>query len=85
MNCFKLISEVVNCKYVKNQGRAEEKGLTADEVDPKELAMGIEVEKEHTDTVELAEEIALDHLAEIPDYYTRLKKMEKEAGVKEHE
>jgi len=24
------------------------------------------------------------YFAEIPDYYTRLKKMEEEAGVKEH-
>jgi len=82
-DCFKLVSEVVDCKYTKNQGRAEEKGLTADDVDPKELAMGIEVEKEHSDNEELAEEIALDHLAEIPDYYTRLKKMEAEAGIED--
>lgn len=47
----------------------------------KELAMGIEVEKEHTDNEDLAREIAMDHLKEIPDYYTRLKKMEKEAGI----
>jgi len=51
--------------------------------DPKELAMGIEVEKEHLPYPSIAEKIAKDHLAEIPDYYTRLKKMEKEGGVKE--
>jgi hypothetical protein len=28
---------------------------------------------------EIAKEIAMDHLAEFPDYYTRLDKMEKEA------
>lgn len=49
------------------------------EFDPTELAMGIEVEKEHTDTLETAKAIAKDHLAEIPDYYTRLKKMEEES------
>ena len=43
------------------------------EVDPKELKMGIEVEKEHTDNKHAAEKIARDHLAEHPDYYTRLK------------
>ncbi|HPM74243.1 MAG TPA: hypothetical protein PLA71_00810 [Saccharofermentans sp.] len=55
-------------------------------VDPKELAMGIRVEMEHvTKGVNpqleeaLAKKIAMDHLAEIPDYYTRLDKMEKEA------
>jgi len=41
-----------------------------------ELAMGIEVEKEHTDDPEVAKKIAKDHLAEMPDYYTKLKKME---------
>ena len=44
--------------------------------DPKELAMGIEVEKEHMPYPTIAEKIAKDHLAELPDYYTRLKKME---------
>ena len=46
---------------------------------PKELKMGIEVEKEHTDKPEIAKKIAKDHLSEFPDYYTRLKKMEDEA------
>jgi hypothetical protein len=53
--------------------------------DPNELAMGIEVEKEHTHDEALAKEIAMDHLKEIPDYYTRLKKMEDEAGGGHHE
>jgi len=52
--------------------------------DPKELAMGIEVEKEHLPYPSIAEKIAKDHLAEIPDYYTRLKKMEASGGVKEN-
>jgi hypothetical protein len=41
--------------------------------------MGIEVELEHTNDRDIAREIALDHLFELPDYYTRLKNMEKEA------
>ncbi len=41
-----------------------------------ELSMGIDVEKEHTSDESVAKEIALDHLKELPDYYTRLKKME---------
>jgi len=44
--------------------------------DPKELEMGIEVEKEHTKYPELARFIALTHLKELPDYYTKLKAME---------
>jgi len=51
--------------------------------DPEQSKMGIEVEKEHTTNPLIAEKIAWDHLAEIPDYYTRLKKMESEAGVEE--
>ena len=43
------------------------------EVDEKELEMGIEVEMEHTDDKEIAKEIALDHLIEDPKYYTKLK------------
>jgi len=49
--------------------------------DPKELEMGIKVEMEHTVCPEISRRIALDHLTEIPDYYTRLAKMEKEEGV----
>ena len=52
--------------------------------DPKELKMGIKVEMEHTSNPLISRKIALDHLKEIPDYYTRLDKMEKEAGVEHH-
>lgn len=47
-----------------------------------ELKAGIEIEMEHTDDPAIAEKIARDHLAEMPDYYTKLKEMEKssEAG-----
>lgn len=41
-----------------------------------ELKRGIAVEREHTTDDAVAREIALDHLAERPDYYTRLKKVE---------
>jgi hypothetical protein len=52
------------------------------DVDENELKMGIEVEKEHTSSPIIAEKIARDHLDEIADYYTRLKKMESEAESK---
>ncbi len=45
-------------------------------VRPQEVEMGVEVEMEHTDNPRMAVEIALDHLAEDPEYYTKLKKME---------
>lgn len=44
-----------------------------------QLKMGMKVETEHVKDKATAREIALDHLSEIPDYYTRLKKMEQEA------
>lgn len=43
-----------------------------------ELKFGIDIEMEHTDNKKIAKRIALDHLAEFPDYYTRLRKMESE-------
>jgi len=46
---------------------------------PKQLAMGLEVEMEHTDDPKVALEIAMDHLTELPDYYTRLNDMEADA------
>ena len=58
-----------------SQGRAKKFYGSYDE---NQLQMGIEVEFEHTDNMLIAERIAKDHLAELPDYYTRLEKMEKE-------
>jgi len=43
-----------------------------------QLKAGIEVEKEHTDDEAIAKSIAKAHLAEFPNYYTALKKMEDE-------
>lgn len=38
--------------------------------DSKELKIGIKIEKEHTDSGEIAKRIAKAHLAEFPHYYT---------------
>lgn len=59
-----------------NKGRAKEKGVTDKDVDPKELKRGVKVEYEHTSNEFIAKRIALDHLAECDDYYTKLEKME---------
>lgn len=59
---------------------ADKHGVSVDEIN-KQIEMGIKVELEHTDSKQLAREISMDHLMEIPDYYTRLTKMEKDAGV----
>jgi len=62
-------------------GKADEK----DPIDfnPQQIMIGMGIEMEHTDDPKIALEIAMDHLMEIPDYYTRLNKMEKEASVEE--
>jgi hypothetical protein len=42
------------------------------DVIPSELAMGVATEMEHTTDTKVATEIALDHLAQDPHYYTKL-------------
>jgi len=60
-------------------GFAYENDFTEEDADPEQLKMGIKVEMEHTSDPLIAKRISLDHLQEIPDYYTRLAKMEAEA------
>lgn len=67
---------------VLSEGKSKGKEIKHDS---KQLEMGIKVEMEHTSCPTISRKIALDHLAEIPDYYTRLDKMEKEAGVDHHD
>jgi hypothetical protein len=74
------------CKCDSEEEEVEYKGkkitigkhddTTDDHYDYHELAMGIEAEKEHTNDERTAKNIAKDHLSELPDYYSRLKKME---------
>ena len=52
-----------------------------EDVNPKELKMGIEVEMEHTNSQAKAKVIALQHLAEDPKYYTKLKSLGLEETV----
>lgn len=44
--------------------------------DPRQLAIGMRIEREHTKDPVMAREIAMDHLRELPDYYDRLKRIE---------
>jgi translation elongation factor EF-Tu-like GTPase len=59
-------------------GEAKKKKFTEEDANPEELKQGIKIEMEHTKNKAVAKRIALDHLAELPDYYTRLTKMEEE-------
>ena len=65
---------------VDNDGDKLEGGIGDEgdmmQYDPQEILKGIEVEMEHTKDPKIALEIAMDHLEELPDYYTRLKRME---------
>lgn len=84
---FKIAEELSDFNFGSefvNAGRSHEKKITEKDVDAKELEMGIVVEYEHTTNKDIAKKIALDHLAEIKDYYTRLAKME-EQGKKAQE
>lgn len=74
-------------KYVKehldkNPGKVPG-GLAKDkkpsDFDPRALAKGIDIEKEHTDDLDIAMEIAMDHLYEDKAYYDKLEKIEKQA------
>ena len=72
---------------IKNIG--EKLGIKWDKFDVEQFRMGMDVELEHgkedsktnvtDDDALVTGKIALAHLNEFPDYYTRLKKMEKEA------
>ena len=68
-------------RILKNKGILVESDIREKnlDVDQEELKKGIAVEKEHTNDPVKAEEIALDHLAEDPEYYTKLDK----AGLEE--
>ena len=46
-----------------------------------QLEKGVQVEKEHTSSQSLAKEIALNHLEEDPNYYTKLSKAGLEEGA----
>lgn len=68
------------CKEL--HGLARKKGISFSDVNRQQLIQGIHVELEHTDDVLTAATIALDHLAEFPNYYTFLAKMERQAKRK---
>lgn len=67
--------DVLDVKTYSPEKIAEKHGVDIDVINA-QLEKGIKVEKEHTTDEELAKEIALDHLLEIPDYYDKLEEME---------
>lgn len=75
----KYIDTIKGSKDAESQSIGKHNNTPDDQFDADELAKGIKVEMEHTDDEAMAKAIAKDHLSEIPDYYTRLLKMEAEA------
>ncbi len=81
------VKKIISVEEAKQTG--EKLGITWDKFDVEQYKMGMEVEMEHGsvnpatdvshDDLTVTGKIALAHLNEFPDYYTRLMKMEKEA------
>ena len=77
---------------VEAQSIGETLGIKWDKFDVEQYRMGLDVELEHglvdhatnvtNDDEIMTGKIALAHLNEFPDYYTRLEKMEREAEGK---
>jgi hypothetical protein len=76
---YGLLKDMISGKFFKHWDDPDSN------FDPKELAMGIEVEKEHTDDPLWAKIIARAHLSELKNYYTLLKKMEREGKQQQGE
>jgi hypothetical protein len=80
--------KIITTKEAKLIG--EQLGIDWSRFDVEQFRMGMEVELEHgtidlltnvsNDDLLITGKIALAHLNEFPDYYTRLLKMEQEAG-----
>ena len=85
----KILSEMlgdkpgIDIKKTKSLDKIAKKHKVSVEYLEKQLKKGIKIEMEHTTDKGEAEIIALHHLEEIPDYYTRLYKMEGKAEMEE--
>jgi len=64
-------------KSYKSVEEIAKKHKVSPSVIEKQLEMGMKVEHEHTTDNQVAKEIALQHLDELPNYYSKLKKVEK--------
>lgn len=53
-------------------------GMRPQDFDPTQLMLGTRHELEHTSNRDMAQAIAMDHLAEFPQYYTALAQMEQQ-------
>jgi hypothetical protein len=79
-------------QFTQNEAMAigEQVGIDFSKVNIEQFRLGLTIELEHgvhdpetnvtNDDIGITAKIAWAHLKEIPDYYTRLQKMEAEAG-----
>lgn len=75
----KTVGDVVGESYRDQIAGGVGDNSKPSDFDPKQLAMGIDVELEHTNSRAIAREIAIDHLREDPRYYSKLKKIHSES------
>jgi hypothetical protein len=73
---LRLLTNRLTRRNVLQGGKGDK--LIFDEAILREVDMGIVIEYEHTRDFWTSLDIVFDHLEEIPDYYTRLKKMEEQ-------
>jgi len=60
--------------YINELEGGKGENTKPEDVNADQLEVGQEVEYEHTDDDDIALDIALDHLSEDPEYYTKLVK-----------
>ncbi len=72
---YRLATEQNKTKNKLEGGLADEKN--PNDFDKEQLAKGVIVEMEHTNDTKVAIEIAMDHLTEDPEYYSKLETIER--------
>ena len=81
-SCCASCANGLTCESKKDQlpgGRADEN--KPEDFDKQSLTEGTSHELEHTNSEDVATEIAMDHLAEDPKYYKKLAKIEKTQSI----
>jgi len=73
-----ILREAVKLNYDEEIEKIAKKHKVSVDVIKNQLKMGVKIEKEHTTDTATATKIALDHLDEFSDYYTKLKAAEKQ-------
>jgi hypothetical protein len=73
---MKTFKQFLNKRVLSISALSKKHGVPETYIE-RQLEKGIKVEHEHTSKLSVARHIALAHLSEDPDYYKKLKKIEK--------